>query len=74
MRTLHGTLRSDSEARLQLEVSLPDEQGSFTITLAFEENAILQSEQITRTITRRQDSSCHCVCSSVEWKQVRRAR
>lgn len=68
---VHNRQTRTIRGHVQLEVSRPDEHGSYTITLSFEENPILQSEAITRTITRGEEAACHCTCSPVRWKQVR---
>jgi hypothetical protein len=58
---------------LQLDVSTPDENGSYSITLSFsEDNPVFGSPAIERTLQRDPETGwMQASCSPVSWKQAR---
>jgi hypothetical protein len=57
---------------VQVEVSVPDENGSYTISLTFDEsNPVFKTPTLARTIEKNpNDDGNTCTCAPFEFKQV----
>ena len=59
--------------RVEVDVTVPDDSGKFSIVLTFsEDNPILASREVVRTLAKRpHDSGVEASCSHIDWKVVR---